>query len=142
MREENFWCKKPRYSEVRVIARRVIARYDCISIWALNDPTKGLFARKLSKPFTAWLATHLSPRALTSFAPLRKSKIYGLTSSINSRRKTNLAPNVRPCYNPLFLSRAKRGSARWKKRNHNMGAALLSLLTLALWRAPWRDATL
>ena len=29
MREENFWCKKPRYSEVRVIARRVIARYDC-----------------------------------------------------------------------------------------------------------------
>ena len=30
MREENFWCKKPRYSEVRVIARRVIARYDCI----------------------------------------------------------------------------------------------------------------
>ena len=31
MREENFWCKKPRYSEVRVIARRVIARYDCIS---------------------------------------------------------------------------------------------------------------
>ena len=28
MREENFWCKKPRYSEVRVIARRVIARYD------------------------------------------------------------------------------------------------------------------
>ena len=27
MREENFWCKKPRYSEVRVIARRVIARY-------------------------------------------------------------------------------------------------------------------
>ena len=29
MREENFWGKKPRYSEVRVIARRVIARYDC-----------------------------------------------------------------------------------------------------------------
>ena len=29
-----------------------------------------------------WLATHLSPRALTSFASLRKSKIYGLTSSI------------------------------------------------------------
>ena len=29
MREENFWCKNPRYSEVRVIARRVIARYDC-----------------------------------------------------------------------------------------------------------------
>ena len=28
MREETFWCKKPRYSEVRVIARRVIARYD------------------------------------------------------------------------------------------------------------------
>ena len=26
MREENVWCKKPRYSEVRVIARRVIAR--------------------------------------------------------------------------------------------------------------------
>ena len=25
MREENFWCKKPRYSEVRVITRRVIA---------------------------------------------------------------------------------------------------------------------
>ena len=32
MREENFWCKKPRYSEVRVIARRVIARYDCIEV--------------------------------------------------------------------------------------------------------------
>ena len=31
MREENFWCKKPRYSEVRVITRRVIARHDCIS---------------------------------------------------------------------------------------------------------------
>ena len=31
MREETFWCKKPRYSEVRVIARRVIARYDCTS---------------------------------------------------------------------------------------------------------------
>ena len=30
MREENFWYKKPRYSEVRVITRRVIARYDCI----------------------------------------------------------------------------------------------------------------
>ena len=30
MREEEFWCKKPRYSEVRVITRRVIARYDCI----------------------------------------------------------------------------------------------------------------
>ena len=29
MREENFWYKKPRYSEVRVITRRVIARYDC-----------------------------------------------------------------------------------------------------------------
>ena len=27
--EENFWYKKPRYSEVRVITRRVIARYDC-----------------------------------------------------------------------------------------------------------------
>ena len=32
VREENFWYKKPRYSEVRVITRRVIARYDCISI--------------------------------------------------------------------------------------------------------------
>ena len=32
MREENFWCKKPRYSEVRVIARRVIARYDFILV--------------------------------------------------------------------------------------------------------------
>ena len=32
MREENFWCKKPRYSEVRVIARRVIARYDYNSL--------------------------------------------------------------------------------------------------------------
>ena len=31
MREENFWYKKPRYSEVRVITRRVIARYDCIT---------------------------------------------------------------------------------------------------------------
>ena len=30
MREEKFCCIKPRYSEVRVIARRVIARYDCI----------------------------------------------------------------------------------------------------------------
>ena len=30
MREENIWCKKPRYSEVRVIARRVIARYERI----------------------------------------------------------------------------------------------------------------
>ena len=29
VREENFWYKKPRYSEVRVITRRVIARYDC-----------------------------------------------------------------------------------------------------------------
>ena len=39
MREENFWCKKPRYtySEVRVITRRVIARYDCI-VHADNDP--------------------------------------------------------------------------------------------------------
>ena len=32
---------------------------------------------------TYWLAKHLSPRALTSFASLRKSKICGLTSSIN-----------------------------------------------------------
>ena len=30
MREEDFCYKKPRYSEVRVITRRVIARYDCI----------------------------------------------------------------------------------------------------------------
>ena len=30
MREENFCYKKPRYSEVRVITRRVIARYDII----------------------------------------------------------------------------------------------------------------
>ena len=30
MREEKFWCKNPRYSEVRVITRRVIARFDCI----------------------------------------------------------------------------------------------------------------
>ena len=36
MREENFWCKKPRYSEVRVIARRVIARYDCIDLSNLS----------------------------------------------------------------------------------------------------------
>ena len=33
-----------------------------------------------------WLATHLSPRALTSFASLRKSKICGLTSSIKARQ--------------------------------------------------------
>ena len=50
-------------------------------------------ARLVSLP---WLATHLSPRALTSFAPLRKSKIYGLTSSINVYRfsKTRLERNV------------------------------------------------
>ena len=39
MREESFWCTKPRYSEVRVIARRVIARYDCI---LFKDNQKGI----------------------------------------------------------------------------------------------------
>ena len=38
MREENFWCKKPRYSEVRVIARRVIARYDWRKRSLVEDP--------------------------------------------------------------------------------------------------------
>ena len=38
MREETFWCKKPRYSEVRVIARRVIARYDYCSSSHVDIP--------------------------------------------------------------------------------------------------------
>ena len=36
-----------------------------------------------------WLATHLSPRALISFASLRKSKICGLTSSIKPRAEAH-----------------------------------------------------
>ena len=44
MREENFWCKKPRYSEVRVIARRVIARYDCLYIfYSSSKENKNIF---------------------------------------------------------------------------------------------------
>ena len=55
MREENFWCKKPRYSEVRVIARRVIARYDskiatCINKIAINKNSLDRATMKISGP--------------------------------------------------------------------------------------------
>ena len=46
--------------------------------------TRKWAATQNNAPRCAWLATHLSPRALTSFASLRQSKIYGLTSSINA----------------------------------------------------------
>ena len=54
MREENFWCKKPRYSEVRVIARRVIARYDCIcslgsGYWLLGSDNTSCNPRPIVK---------------------------------------------------------------------------------------------
>ena len=37
MREENFWYLKPRYSEVRVITRRVIARHGCIERLVMDN---------------------------------------------------------------------------------------------------------
>ena len=57
-----------------------------------------------------WLATHLvSPRALTSFAPLRKSKIYGLTSSIKptviASRAYRAAPAPRVKRNGVKIQR-------------------------------------
>ena len=36
-REENFSFEKPRYSEVHVISRRVIARYDCSCKFVVTD---------------------------------------------------------------------------------------------------------
>jgi|AACY02.9.fsa_nt_gi hypothetical protein len=42
MREETFWYKKPRYSEVRVMTRRVIARSDCIVFYLKTSEEKDI----------------------------------------------------------------------------------------------------
>ena len=54
MREENFWYKKPRYGEVRVITRRVIARYDCRIYFGLNMRQAGHW---LEQPICRALST-------------------------------------------------------------------------------------
>ena len=51
MREENFWCKKPRYSEVRVITRRVIARYDVLQ----NHTVQPVVGCQMSSYLTTYL---------------------------------------------------------------------------------------
>ena len=60
------------------------------------------------KYVSGWLATHLSPRALTSFASLRKSKICGLASSIKF-----LGPSVK---RPESRARAARGRPLARQR--------------------------
>ena len=75
MREENFWYKKPCYSEVRVITRRVIARYDCIYILVI------ILSSVRLKQLVVWIKSILilvsSFKTVSLFSSFIKfSKIY------------------------------------------------------------------